>query len=201
MNGIYPNDFHGLLTLLVFLPALFALVVGFLPKTNARAIQLVALVGTLAALLVSVFVYAGYDAGSTTQFQLIDKCDWISSLHINYFLGLDGISLLMVLMTTAIWPFVVGVSFKEVTQRSREYYAWVLVMETAVLGVFLSLNLVLYYVFWEAMLIPDVFPHRHLGWPPAHLRHGQVFPVYDGRLNGDAGLHHGAVFPGRFANV
>ncbi len=157
MNGIYNDDFHGLLTGLVFLPALFALVVGFLPKTNTRAIQLVALVGTLTALLVSVFVYAGYDAGSTTQFQLIDKTSWIPSLHINYFLGLDGISLLMVLMTTAIWPFVVGVSFREVTERSREYYAWVLVMETAVLGVFLSLNLVLYYVFWEAMLIPMYF--------------------------------------------
>ncbi len=157
MNGIYNDDFHGLLTLLVFLPALFALVVGFLPKTNTRAIQLVALVGTLAALLISVFVYAGYNPDSATQFQLIDKTSWIPSLHINYFLGVDGISLLMVLMTTAIWPFVVGVSFKEVTERSREYYAWVLVMETAVLGVFLSLNLVLYYVFWEAMLIPMYF--------------------------------------------
>ncbi len=157
MNGIYPNDFHGLLTGLVFLPALFALILAFVPKTNARAIQLVALGGTLVALLVSVFVYGSYDANSTTQFQLIDKCEWIPNLHINYFLGLDGISLLMVLMTTAIWPFVVGVSFKEVTQRSREYYAWVMVMETAVLGVFLSLNLVLYYVFWEAMLIPMYF--------------------------------------------
>ena len=157
MNGIYENDFHGLLTLLVFLPALFALILAFVPKTNARAIQLLALVGTLVALLVSVFVYAGYNPDSTMQFQLIDKCDWIPNLHINYFLGMDGISLLMVLMTTAIWPFVVGVSFKEVTQRSREYYAWVLVMETAVLGVFLSLNLVLYYVFWEAMLIPMYF--------------------------------------------
>ncbi len=157
MNGIYNDDFHGLLTLLVFLPALFALGLLFVSKTNTRAIQLVALVGTLVALLVSVFVYAGYDANSTTQFQLIDKCNWIPNLHIKYFLGIDGISLLMVLMTTAIWPFVVGVSFKEVTQRSREYYAWVLVMETAVLGVFLSLNLVLYYVFWEAMLIPMYF--------------------------------------------
>ena len=157
MNGIYENDFHGLLTGLVFLPALFALILAFVPKTNARAIQLLALVGTLAALLVSVFVYATYDANGPTQFQLIDKTSWIPNLHINYFLGVDGISLLMVLMTTAIWPFVVGVSFREVTERSREYYAWVLVMETAVLGVFLSLNLVLYYVFWEAMLIPMYF--------------------------------------------
>ena len=157
MNGIYENDFHGLLTGLVFLPALFALILAFVPKTNARAIQLLALVGTLAALLVSVFVYAGYDPNGPKQFQLIDKTSWIPNLHINYFLGVDGISLLMVLMTTAIWPFVVGVSFREVTERSREYYAWVLVMETAVLGVFLSLNLVLYYVFWEAMLIPMYF--------------------------------------------
>ena len=150
-------EFHGLLTLIVFLPATFALLAALLPKTNVKAIQGIALIGTLATLAVSVFLYTQYTPNSPHQFQLIDKTPWISSLHINYFMGMDGISLMMVLMTTVIFPFVVGVSFKEITQRTREYYCWVLVMETAILGVFLSLNLVLYYIFWEGMLIPMYF--------------------------------------------
>ena len=150
------TDFHGILTLLVFLPAAFGLLVGLIPKTNTQAIKAAALVGTLAALALSVYLYTGY-APHGTQFQFVDRTPWIPSLHINYFLGMDGISLLMVLMTTLIFPFVVGVSFPEITERTREYYAWVLVMETAVLGVFLSLNLVLYYLFWEGMLIPMYF--------------------------------------------
>jgi len=150
------TGFSGLLTLLVFLPALFALVVGLIPKDNTQAIKTVALAGTLAALAVSVYAYAQY-APHGPQFQLVDMTSWIPSLHINYFLGMDGISLLMVVMTTVIFPFAVGVSFKEINTRSREFYAWMLVMETAVLGVFLSLNLVLYYLFWEGMLIPMYF--------------------------------------------
>lgn len=145
------------LTLLVFLPLVFGLIVLIVPKQNAKGIQIVALIGTLAALVVSLVVAAQYHPGPTGDFQLIEKFSWIPSLHINYFLGIDGISLMMVLMTTAIWPFVAGVSFKEITNRTREFYFWVLLMETAVLGVFLSLNLLLFYVFWEAMLIPAYF--------------------------------------------
>ena len=151
------TGFSGLLTLLVFLPAAFGLVVGLLPKENGQAIKGVALLGTLAALALSLYAYMQYAPHGIGQFQLVDKTSWIPSLHINYFLGMDGISLLMVLMTTVIFPFAVGVSFREITTRSREFYAWMLVMETAVLGVFLSLNLVLYYLFWEGMLIPMYF--------------------------------------------
>jgi len=150
-------EFHGWLTLCIFLPAAFALLVALVPKSNVKAIQGVAIAGTLATLVVSLFLYAQYTPHGAQQFQLIDKTSWIPSLHINYFLGMDGISLLMVLMTTVIFPFVVGVSFREITVRAREYYCWVLVMETAILGVFLSLNLVLYYLFWEGMLIPMYF--------------------------------------------
>ena len=152
------NEFHGWLTLTVFLPAAFALLVALVPKSNLQAIKGLALGATLVTLAVSLFLYVQYDPSPhAAQFQIVDKTPWIASLHINYFLGMDGISLLMVLMTTVIFPFVVGVSFKEITERAREYYCWVLVMETAVLGVFLSLNLVLYYLFWEGMLIPMYF--------------------------------------------
>lgn len=148
------------LTILTFLPAVCALVVAGLPKSNVKGIQTTALVGTLVTLAVSLYVWVAYTQaapGTNGQFRLEDIWPWIPTLHINYYLGMDGVSLLMVLMTTLIWPFVVGVSFREITDRARQYYCWVLLMETAVLGVFLSLNLVLFYVFWEAMLIPAYF--------------------------------------------
>ena len=148
------------LTLLVFLPALFALFIAFVPKENAATIRTTAFIGSLVTLAISIVIWTLYHPGITTsahQFQLEDKLSWIPSLHINYYLGLDGISLLMVLMTTGIFPFAIGVSFREITERTRQFYCWMLLMETAVLGVFLSLNLVLFYVFWEAMLIPMYF--------------------------------------------
>ena len=152
------------LTLVTFLPAVFALLVAFVPKSNAKAIRTLAMAGTLATFAVSLVIYANFNSayiphGIYAQFQMVDRLNWITFGHttIHYLMGLDGISLLMVLMTTIIFPFVVGVSFKEITERTREYYCWTLIMETAILGVFLSLNLVLYYLFWEAMLIPMYF--------------------------------------------
>ena len=155
-----------LLTILTFLPAVFALGVAFVPKDNRKAMVTIAMAGTLVTLLASLYVLAQFNAGAVAvpgspngQFQLVDKLNWITfgTTTIHYLMGMDGISLLMVLMTTVIWPFVVGVSGREITERAREFYCWVLIMETAVLGVFLSLDLVLYYVFWEAMLIPMYF--------------------------------------------
>jgi NADH-quinone oxidoreductase subunit M len=146
------------LNLVIFLPLVFGLIVLFLPKQNPGLVKLVALAGTVLTLAVSIGLYANYDPSpSADQFQLTVIHPWIASLHVNYFVGMDGISLLMVLMTTGIFPFVVGVSFKNITERTNQFYFWVLLMETAVLGVFLSLNLVLFYVFWEAMLIPMYF--------------------------------------------
>ena len=151
---------NPVLTILTFLPALFALLLAFLPKDNKKLLQQATMAGTLITLLVSLGICAQYHPAEQTTlhpFQLEHKFAWIPSLHINYYLGMDGISLLMVLMTTGIFPFVVGISGREIDQRVQQYYAWILVMETAILGVFLSLNLVLYYVFWEAMLIPLYF--------------------------------------------
>jgi NADH-quinone oxidoreductase subunit M len=146
-----------ILTLLIFLPVLFAVIVAFLPKENAKGIQATAFVGTLFTLALSIVIWTLYHAHGA-QFQLVDVIyNWIPGLHVNYLVGMDGISLLLVLMTTGIWPFVIGVSFREIKERQKAFYAWALLMETAILGVFLSLNLVLFYVFWEAMLIPMYF--------------------------------------------
>ncbi|MEO7719619.1 MAG: NADH-quinone oxidoreductase subunit M [Capsulimonas sp.] len=150
------------LSIVIFLPLVFAFI-ALAMKDNPSGARLVAFVGTIVTLFVSVLIYANFNSGMTygadaPHFQMMEKHSWIplSKGAINYLLGVDGVSLLMLLMTTGIFPFVVGVS-KDITERHNQYYFWVLLMETAVLGVFLSLNLVLYYIFWEAMLIPAYF--------------------------------------------
>ena len=151
-----------LLSILTFVPLVLALIVLALPKDNVKNIKLVAFAGTIITLVLSIVIWTMYaphsgGTGPDAPYQFTERFSWIPELHVNYFLGVDGISLLMVLMTTGIFPFVVGVSFGSITKRVKEYYFWVLVMETAILGVFLSLNLVLFYIFWEAMLIPAYF--------------------------------------------
>ncbi|WP_165864322.1 complex I subunit 4 family protein [Capsulimonas corticalis] len=150
------------LSIVIFLPLVFA-VVALTMKNNPSGARMVAFVGTIVTLVVSVLIYANFNSAQTyaagaPHFQLLEKHSWIalSKGSVNYLLGVDGVSLLMVLMTTGIFPFIVGVS-KDINERHNQYYFWVLLMETAVLGVFLSLNLVLFYIFWEAMLIPAYF--------------------------------------------
>jgi len=139
------------------MPLIFGILVLFLGKNNAPKL---AMAGTFLTLIVSLGVWFCYGHDPINQvdgYSFVEKYSWIQAIHVNYFLGIDGISLLMVVMTTVIWPFVVGVSNREIKERETQYYFWLLLMESAVLGVFTSLDLVLYYVFWEAMLIPMYF--------------------------------------------
>lgn len=145
------------LSILTFVPLLFGILVLFF-KDNSTVVRGLALTGTIITFLISLMVWGQYGgAAHVNGFALTEQYSWISMVHVNYMLGLDGISLLMVLMTTVIWPFIVWVSQRDIKEREHQYYFWALLLETAVLGVFLSLDLVLYYVFWEAMLIPLYF--------------------------------------------
>ena len=101
------------LSVLIFLPLVFALVVLALPKDNVKNIKMVAFGGTILTLLLSIAVWMvfGPHSGGTgpdAPYQMVERISWIPELHVNYLVGIDGISLLMVLMTTGIFPFVVG---------------------------------------------------------------------------------------------
>ena len=138
------------------MPLAFGILVLAMPRDTPTAARTTALVGTLVTLALSLVVALGFDK-SKSGFQFEELGMWIKTFNVHYHLGVDGISLMMLLMTTGIFPFVVGVSLKGITDRVNQFFFWVLLMETAVLGVFLSLDLVLFYVFWEAMLIPMFF--------------------------------------------
>jgi len=142
------------------MPLIFGILVLFAGKGNPVAARGLALGGTILTLIVSVMVWYCYGHAASQEFpgySFVEKHSWIPSVHVNYLLGIDGISLLMVVMTTVIWPFAAMISQRDIKEREHQYYFWLLLLEAAVIGVFTSLDLVLYYVFWEAMLIPMYF--------------------------------------------
>ena len=140
-----------ILSILIFLPLVGALVL--LALRGDEAAKLWTLVITLVNAAISLPLYWMFDS-TTPRYQFGEHASWIPALNIHYTLGLDGISLLLVLMTTLIMPLCVLGSWRYIATRVKEFMFCLLVMETSMLGVFAALDFVLFYVMWEAMLIP-----------------------------------------------
>ena len=138
------------LTFLILLPLAGAGALTFVKDTAARPL---ALAVTLADLLLALPLWWLFDP-SSSQMQFTEHVAWITSPPIHYSLGVDGISLPLVLMTAALMPLCVSISWTSITTSVRSFMAMLLIMEAAMLGVFVALDFVLFYVFWEAMLIP-----------------------------------------------
>jgi NADH-quinone oxidoreductase subunit M len=138
------------LSLLLLLPLAGAVALVFVKDS---AVRWLALGVTIADFVVALPLWWLFDP-SSSQMQFAEHVAWISSPSIHYSLGLDGISLPLVLMTAALLPLCVLASWQAVTTRIRSFMAMLLVIEAAMLGVFMALDFVLFYVFWEAMLIP-----------------------------------------------
>jgi NADH-quinone oxidoreductase subunit M len=145
-------DHFPWLTVVTFLPLAGAVVVALLPKRSTNLIRLVTLAFTLLTFGVSVGLLFAYHAGQS-GFQLIDRAVWVKSLNFQYILGVDGISLFMVLLTTFLMPAAVMVSWN-IERQTKAYMAAFLILETACLGSFLSLDLLLFFLFFEALLFP-----------------------------------------------
>ncbi len=138
------------------IPLLGALVLLFVPKSRRRAFELGALAVTVADFLVSVPLWFQYDRG-TPAVQWVTQMDWIPSLGVKFSLGMDGISLVLLLLTTFLGFIVVWCSFSAIQERHKEYYIWLLVMQFSMLGVFITQDMFLFYLFWELMLVPMYF--------------------------------------------
>jgi NADH-quinone oxidoreductase subunit M len=142
-----------ILNALIVLPLVGAIPIAAAPAARAKTI---ALIVTLAELILSLGLWWAFDS-SMPAMQFGASAPWLPQWGISYTLGLDGISLFMVLLTTAIMPLAVLSSFKYITEREKLYYALLLTLLTGMLGVFLALDMFLFYVFWEVMLIPMYF--------------------------------------------
>jgi NADH-quinone oxidoreductase subunit M len=143
----------GLLSVLIWLPILTGLVVLVLGERSIVIGRWVALFGALATFLISIPAYTGFDT-STASMQFVERASWIPSLNAFYALGLDGISLPLVLLTTFMTIPVIIAGWVVIEQRPAQYYAAFLIMEGLMVGVFSATDALLFYFFWEAMLIP-----------------------------------------------
>jgi NADH-quinone oxidoreductase subunit M len=142
-----------LLTLVTFLPAVGAVLVLLLPRRQEPATKLLTLGTTLVTFAVSLPLYFGFDPTSA-EYQFVEQKAWIPSLGVGYHIGVDGISVLLVLLTTFLMPLVILSSWTSIESRWKEFAITMLLLEAGMIGVFVSLDLFLFYVFWEAMLIP-----------------------------------------------
>nr|MBA2564851.1 NADH-quinone oxidoreductase subunit M [Gemmatimonadota bacterium] len=149
------------LSLVLFLPLAGALLILLMPSRDALAIRRVALGTTLldfACSLPLFFLWRdGAGTGLAAQMQFIERRAWIEPFGIAYHVGIDGISLLLVLLSTFLMPIAVLASWTYIQKRVKEYHVLLLLLGTGMLGVFVALDLFFFYVFWELMLIPMYF--------------------------------------------
>lgn len=151
MDELLIHQGFPLLSTLIFLPLAGAFIL--LPLKSDAACKIVSLVITSLTALISLILIAGFD-NTTAAFQFVETHSWIAPLSINYTVGVDGISILLVVLTTLIMPFCVLASWSYIKERVKAFMICLLVMETAMVGVFVALDFVLFYILWEAMLIP-----------------------------------------------
>jgi len=137
-------------------PLLGALVLLLVPKEKRRVFELGGLAITVIDFLLSVPLWFQYDR-STAAVQWVTKLDWIPSLGAKFSIGLDGISLMLFLLTTFIGVIAVWCSFSAIEERCKEYYVWLMIMQFSMLGVFICQDMFLFYLFWEVMLVPMYF--------------------------------------------
>src|SRR5574340_462817 len=138
----------------IWLPIVFGiLVLGTGDDKNAPLARILALVGSVLGFLVTSPLYTGF-VRDTSEMQFVELHDWIARFNIHYHLGVDGISVLFILLTAFFTPIVVLAGWQVIEKRVAQYMASFLIMSGIMIGVFAALDAILFYVFWEAMLIP-----------------------------------------------
>ena len=148
--------FEHLLSVLIFLPlagAGFILVIPGDDEIAVRNARRTALFASSFTFVMSLFLWFGFD-GSTADFQFVEKADWIPTYNIAYHLGVDGISMLFVMLTTLLTPICILASWDSIKTRVKEYMIAFLILETMMVGMFSALDIVIFYIFFEAVLIP-----------------------------------------------
>jgi NADH-quinone oxidoreductase subunit M len=148
-----------LLSILIWLPIIGGLAVLGLSRQAARAGEVggldrwLALAVAVATFVISVPLWTGFDT-TTAEMQFVERAPWIATFNVEYFLGVDGFSMPLILLTTFLTPVVVLAGWEVIRDRSAQYFAAFLILEGLMVGTFAALDALLFYVFWEAMLVP-----------------------------------------------
>ncbi|HEX9147147.1 MAG TPA: proton-conducting transporter membrane subunit, partial [Candidatus Binatia bacterium] len=146
---------HGDLTVLLAIPVVGALALLLFPRRQRQLLFAVALIASLLNFLWSLEILGQFD-GTKGEMQLIERVPWMPFYGIEYAVGVDGISLFLILLTTLLMPIAILASWS-VHDKVKEYLFFMLLLETGMLGAFVALDLFLFYVFWEVMLVPMYF--------------------------------------------
>ncbi|MEW6108182.1 MAG: NADH-quinone oxidoreductase subunit M [Nitrospirota bacterium] len=145
---------YPILSILIFLPIASAVLMLFVSRSNENIIKWLSLVVSLVTFILSIPLFTNFDK-TTHLMQFVEpKLSWIPQWNVSYYVGVDGISVLFVLLSTLITILCVLVSWNSIKTKAKEFYISILIMEGAMIGVFCSLDFMLFYLFWEAMLIP-----------------------------------------------
>src|SRR4051812_6197654 len=145
-----------LLSIILFAPLAGMLVLLFIPGSQKTAIKLWANIASFGVFLISIPLATRFDKNAMS-YQMVERGDWIPSIGAKYLIGVDGISLLLVMLTTVVSFLAILSSWNAIEDKLKEYYSMFLLLETGMLGVFLSLDFFLFYVFWELVLVPMYF--------------------------------------------
>jgi len=179
MDFIYDH----LLSLILFLPVFLALVIFFLPKDENQLIRWTAFIGSLIPLVLSLVLWFSFDS-SVKGFQFEERYTWYEALNSTMHLGIDGLSLTMVLLTTFLTPLAILASFN-ISDRVKAYMMLFLFLETGMLGVFMALDLLVFFLFWEIGLVPMYFLINQ--WGSANRDYASLkFMIYT--MGGSLGL-------------
>ena len=144
---------YPILSFIIWFPLLGACLVLATSKLRPIFIKLLALSISTITFIASIPLYLNFSL-ITSEMQYIEKYSWIPSLNVYYYLGIDGISLPLILLTTFLTPFVILSDWQVIKYKPSQYFASFLILEALMIGVFSALDGLLFYIFWEAMLIP-----------------------------------------------
>ena len=171
-----------LLSVILFFPVFAAILILFLPKGEDKLVRWTALIASLVPFVLTVVLWLNFDASASSVFQFEESYIWYAAINSNFHLGVDGISLSMVLLTTLLTPLAILASFS-IKEKVKAYMMLFLFLEMGMLGVFMSMDLLIFFVFWGNWSCPDVFPHQPMGFikpqlclPQVHDLHSRWIP-------------------------
>jgi NADH-quinone oxidoreductase subunit M len=174
---------NHLLTLILFIPTLVALALVLVPADRVKIFRWVAMGASLLSFGLSLYLWTAFEP--VTGFQFEEKYIWYETINSSYHLGVDGISLPMVMLTTLLTPLAILTSFS-INQNVKPFMILILLLETGMLGVFLALDLLLFFVFWEIGLVPMYFLINQWGGKNRNYASLKFIIYYNGRIVGFA---------------
>ena len=147
---------NNIISTLIFFPLILSIPLLFIKKEQESFIKFYVVTVSSITFFFSAYIFTIFNPASS-DFQFVEKFTWVKGLNVNYEVGIDGISLMLVMLTTFIFPLCIIASWNTIKDRVKQYYFLMLIMEAGLIGVFCSIDLLLFYFFWEFILIPMYF--------------------------------------------